>query len=186
MNPAESIAQRLLISATPNERKMFLNELHLHYESQNLYNRLQSLWQTSKNDWTNDHQIEYDRCDEQHITGMLLAKKKTCKKKLYDWSPAFSRAVEIKAFWKIVLSLRKNHIRPNAKLYSWAALLDIGNIQELSESTIKAELRLDQKQLRSIKDKAKEHHEQHLRDLIAEASVIGNDKTHEKRLQILL
>jgi hypothetical protein len=40
--------------------------------------------------------------------------------------------------------------------------------------------------LRSIKDKAKEHREQHLRDLIAQASVLGDDKTHEKRLQILL
>jgi hypothetical protein len=57
MNPAESSAQRLLIPASPNERKMFLNKLHMHYESQNLYNRLQSLWQTSKDDWTNDHQI---------------------------------------------------------------------------------------------------------------------------------
>jgi hypothetical protein len=31
-----------------------------------------------------------------------------------------------------------------------------------------------------------EHHEKHLRDLIAQASVLGDDKTHEKRLQILL
>jgi hypothetical protein len=119
---------------------MFLNELHQHYESQNLYNCLQSLWQTSKDEWTDDHQIEYDRCDEQHIKGMLAAKKKTCKKKLYDWSLACSKAIEIKAFWKIVLSLCKNHIRPNAKLYSWAASLNIGDIHELSESTIKAEL----------------------------------------------
>jgi hypothetical protein len=35
LNPVESNAQRLLISATPNERQMFLHELHLHYESQN-------------------------------------------------------------------------------------------------------------------------------------------------------
>jgi hypothetical protein len=186
MNPAESNAQRLLISATPNERKMFLNELHQHYESQNLYSRLQSLWQTSKDEWTDDHQTEYDHCDEQHIKGMLSAERKTCKKKLYDWSPAFSKAVEVKAFWKIVLSLRRNHIRPNAKLYSWATSLNVGDVHELSESTIKAELRLAQKQLRSIKDKAKEHREQHLRDLIAQASVLGDDKTHEKRLQILL
>jgi hypothetical protein len=186
MSPAESNAQRLLISATPNERKMFLNELHTHYESQNLYTRLQSLWQTSKTDWTSDHQLEYDRCDDQHIKGMLAAEKRTCKNKLYDWSPAFSKAVELKAFWKIALSLRKNHIRPNAKLEAWASSLNIGDIQVLPERKIKAELRLAQKQLREIKAKAKEHREQHLRDLITEASVTGDNKTHEKRLQILL
>jgi hypothetical protein len=165
---------------------MFLNELHTHYESQNLYTRLQSLWQTSKTDWTSDHQLEYDRCDDQHIKGMLAAEKRTCKNKLYDWSPAFSKAVELKAFWKIALSLRKNHIRPNAKLEAWASSLNIGDIQVLPERKIKAELRLAQKQLREIKAKAKEHREQHLRDLITEASVTGDDKTHEKRLQILL
>jgi hypothetical protein len=58
MKPAESNAQRLLISATPNERKLFLHELHLHYESQNLYTRLQALWQTPKNEWTTNHQNE--------------------------------------------------------------------------------------------------------------------------------
>jgi hypothetical protein len=186
MSPAESIAQRLLISATPNERKTFLHELHMHYESQNLYNRLQALWQTSTADWTSDLQTEYDRCDDQHIKGMLAAEKKTCKKKLYDWSPAFSKAVEVKAFWKIILSLRRNYIRPNAKLAAWADSLNISDIHALTEKMIKAELRLAQKNLREIKDKAKEHREQHLRDLITEASVTGDDKTHEKRLQILL
>jgi hypothetical protein len=47
MHPAESGAQHLLISATPNERKLFLQELHSHYKAQTLYNRLNKLWQTS-------------------------------------------------------------------------------------------------------------------------------------------
>jgi hypothetical protein len=129
---------------------------------------------------------KYDSCDAQHIKGMLSAEKKTCKKKLYDWSPIFSKAVEVKAFWKIVLLLRRNRVRPNTKLKTWALSLNIGDIQAIPEETIKAELRLAQKQLRGVKEKAKEYCEQHLRDLIVEASVNDDDKMHERRLQILL
>jgi hypothetical protein len=60
----------------------------------------------SKEEWNTNYQKEYNNCDDQHIKGMISAEKKTCKKKLYDWSPKLSRAVEIKAFWKIVLSLK--------------------------------------------------------------------------------
>jgi hypothetical protein len=61
------------------------------------------LWQTSQEEWTDSKQAEYNKCDEQHIKGMLSAEKKTCKKKLYGWSPKFSKEIETKAFWKIVL-----------------------------------------------------------------------------------
>jgi hypothetical protein len=144
------------------------------------------LWQTSKEEWTDSKQAEYNKCDEQHIKGMLSAEKKTCKKKLYDWSPKFSKAIETKAFWKINLALRRNHIYPNHKLLAWADTLNIKDIHTLPESRIKAELRLAQRNLREIKTKAKELREQHLRDLISEAIENSNDKTHERRLQILL
>jgi hypothetical protein len=153
MSPAESNAQRLLISATPIEREKFLDELHRHYESQKLYDRLQELWQIAKEDWTSEHQNEYDRCDDQHIKGMLSAERKTCKKKLFDWSPTFSKAVETKAFWKIVLSLRRNRIYPNAKLTRWACTLNVHDILGIPEAKIQAELRLAQKNLRDIKKK---------------------------------
>jgi hypothetical protein len=64
--------------------------------------------------------------------------------------------------------------------------LDILNIQAIPENKIKTELRLAQKNLRDVKKAAKELREQHLRDLISETMETGDDKVHERRLQILL
>jgi hypothetical protein len=46
VHPSESCAIRGLIAATPKEREKFMEELDLHYQSQNLYQRLQDLWAT--------------------------------------------------------------------------------------------------------------------------------------------
>jgi hypothetical protein len=76
VHPIELAATQLLISATLKERVKFIEELDIHYESHNLYERLQHLWDANSADWTEDHIEEYNKCDNQHIRGMLAAEKK--------------------------------------------------------------------------------------------------------------
>jgi hypothetical protein len=140
LHPAESSSQRLLTSAKPNEQTIFLQELHLHYKAQNLYNRLNKLWQTTQDEWLEEHPTKYNNYNEQHIKGMLLAERKTCKKKQYNWSPKYSKAIELKAFWKIILALRQNHICPNHKLLTRANSLNIQDIHMIPGKQLKAEL----------------------------------------------
>jgi hypothetical protein len=85
--------------------------------------------------------MEYDKCDEQHIIGMLAAEKKTCKIKLTAWSPKFSKAVEDEAFWKIALSLRRSYTRPNDKFYRWAMTRGIEDFSTIDTKTILKNLR---------------------------------------------
>jgi hypothetical protein len=148
IHPSESSATRRLMSATPNERVKFIIELDIHYLSQNLYNRIQKLLETPHREWSDQHTNEFNKCDEQHIMGMLAAEKKTCKIKLSKWSPKFSKAaVEDKAFWKIALSLRRSYIRPNSKFISWATSRGIDDIHEIDEKTLLKYLRESQKTL---------------------------------------
>jgi hypothetical protein len=84
VHPLESTASRSIISATPREREKFLIELDIHYQAQNLYERLQKLWERTT-EWQTEHIEEYNKCDQQHIIGMLAAEKKTCKVKTTAW-----------------------------------------------------------------------------------------------------
>lgn len=163
-----------------------MQELDAHYVAQNLYERLQQLWNISSEEWSADHQTQYDKCDDQHIAGMLAAEAKTCKKKLFDWSPTFSRAVENKAFWKIVLSLRRNHLKPNQKITLWAESLGHNDIHRIPLNVAKNELRKAQKKLKEIKQRAFELREEHLRELLSINTEFGDDNEHKKRLQILI
>jgi hypothetical protein len=103
---AELIATRLIYSATPKEREKFYLELDDHYQSQNLYECLNKLWNTSVQEWSEQQEEEFNKCDLQHILGMLAAEKKTCREKKYAWSPKYSHAVANKIFWKIALTLK--------------------------------------------------------------------------------
>jgi hypothetical protein len=176
----------LIVSATPKERENFLRELDAHYQAQNLYDRLNKIWDIPIEEWGEECQQEYNACDEQHIIGMLAAERKTCKEKRFSWSPTFSKAVETKAFWKIILSLRRNHSRPTDKIINWARTLGIDDIAALSVSSINTKLREAQNTLREIKRKAAELREMHLMELLAISQSSQEDKKHEKRLKILI
>jgi hypothetical protein len=186
IHPIESTATRLIVSATPKERENFLSELDAHYQAQNLYSRLNELWEVPTDKWDEKCQREYNACDEQHITGMLAAERKTCKEKRFAWSPTFSKAVETKAFWKIILSLRRNHSRPTDKITKWARTQGIDDIAALSVSFINTKLREAQSTLREIKRKAAELRELHLMELLAISQSSQEDNQHEKRLKILI
>jgi hypothetical protein len=181
----ESSASRLLHSATPKEHMKFIAELYIHYEAQNLFERLDRLWNTPIQEWTEIHEMEYNNCDMQHITGMLAAERKTCKEKRFAWSPKFSKAVENKAFWKIILSLRRYYSKPSQKIINWAKSRGINDIEGIPISTINSNLRAAQKELREIKENSAKLREEHLRELLS-ISQESDDRQHEKRLQILI
>jgi hypothetical protein len=186
VHPLESKATRLIMSATPKERTKFLNELDSHYQAQNLYERFTKLWETPKNEWNKKCEEEYNACDEQHIIGMLSAEKKTCKEKRFAWSPMYSKAVEEKAFWKIALSLKRNHSRPTDRIRKWAEKFEIDDLSSMSTSDINVKLRAAQNNLREIKRRAAELRENHLMELLSITKENGMDKQHERRLQILI
>jgi hypothetical protein len=187
IHPTESIATRLINAATPKEREKFLYEVHRHYESQNLYNRLIKLWETTKQEWTKECESEYNACDEQHIIGMISVERKTCREKLFAWSPTFGKAIETKAFWKIILSIQRNHTWPAERIKLWAQdSYGIEDIRAIPISEINSRLREAQKELRDIKRKAAELRESHLKDLLTTAQDTGNKKQQEKRLRILI
>jgi hypothetical protein len=186
IHPLESQATRLIMDATPKEREKFITELDWHYTAQNLYERLQRLWNIPPSGWNKHHEDEYNKCDSQHIMGMLAAERKTCKQKTTAWSPAYSIAIENKAFWKIALSLRRTYLRPHEKFLAWARARNIEDYQAILTNTIIKELRTAQLQLREIKQKAASLREAHLRELLNITQESGNDRTHEHHLKILI
>jgi hypothetical protein len=186
IHAAESMASRLIHSATPKEREQFLDELDQHYENQNLYERLHKLWTTPVSEWNVQQEEEYNNCDKQHIAGMLAAERKTCKVKKYAWSPTYSSAVEDKNFWKTILMLKRNHAKPHHKITAWAETKGITDIGSLHITQINAQLRAAQKHLREILLETNQLRENHLRELLAITRNHGDDKQHEKRLQILI
>jgi hypothetical protein len=117
---------------------------------------------TSEDDWNKKDEVEFNKwCDWQHIQGMLSAEKKTCKVKQHAWSPKYSNAVENKIFWKTLLTMKRNHVRPDQKTMTWANTLGITNIHTLSTPYINSKLREAQQQLRVLKA-ATELREAHL------------------------
>jgi hypothetical protein len=117
---------------------------------------------------------------------MIAAEKKICKEKRFAWSPAFSKAIEEKAFWKIILSLKRNCSRPSERIREWAKNLGIHDVTTITTSEANIRLREAQKKLREIKSKAAEYRENHLLDLLSIAREEREDKKHEKRITILL
>jgi hypothetical protein len=117
---------------------------------------------------------------------MILAEKKTCKIKTMSWSPAYSKAVEDKAFWKIALSLRRTYTKPNPKFLAWAQNRQILDFSSISIEKIIQELRVAQSALREIKKKAELLREMHLLELLNITREASDDRQHEQRLQILL
>jgi hypothetical protein len=182
----ETNAARLLQSASPRERQKFLQELDNHYVAQNLYDRLAMLWSKSEDEWNQEAENEFNKCDLQHIQGMLAAERKTCRIKRYAWSPKYGNAVERRNFWKIILTLKRHHTKPDNKTMAWAAALGVENVELMSEKQINSNLRQAQRELREIQKEATQLREDHLRELLEITQDTKNDKVHEKRLQILI
>jgi hypothetical protein len=115
---------------------------------------LQKLHETLE--WTQEHLQKYERCNEQHIQGMLSAEKKTRKIRTTPWSPKFGAAVSWKSFWKIALSLKLTHTRPSDEYITWSQALGIQDFKSIDVTRVKKELRAAQKHLKEITKQAAE------------------------------
>jgi hypothetical protein len=180
----DTITARKLNQATPKEREIFVKEANRYFENQNIYHRLNDLTRTEQ--WNDDAKNEYELCDQLMIHGMLLAETRTRKIKTTPWSPTFGRAVNKKSFWKIALTLKTNHTRPNDEFMRWAGQLGIEDFKSLDISTIKANLRKAQKEQRDIERKAAELRDDHLRSMLTESELQGDTNRVQKRLKVLI
>jgi hypothetical protein len=117
---------------------------------------------------------------------MLLAEKKTRKMKTTSWSPTFGKAIAHKSLWKIALSLKINHKYPNEDFVHWAISLGVNDIRSMDIATIKRNYRMAQKELREIERSAENLREIHLRSMLTEAELSGDDQKIQKRLQVLI
>jgi hypothetical protein len=159
----------------------------VHFQNQNLYNRLKTLMAIPSSQWTEEHTTsKYEKCDHQMIIGMLTAEQNTKKVKTTAWLPTFSNAVSIKEFLKIILSLKINHNKPSERVSTWAAALNIPDITAIDIQTIKKELWLAQKSLREIEQNADKLCSEHLHSMLTEAEMNRDEKTIERRLKILI
>jgi hypothetical protein len=120
------------------------------------------------------------------IAGMLQAERQTKKTKLVAWSPTFAKAVSNKAFWKIAVSLKMTHKYPSDKFLRWAKDLGVPHIRSLDIQTLKKELRSAQKQLKDIENQAENLRTEHLRTLLTQTELEGDEKQQERRLKILI
>jgi hypothetical protein len=182
----DTITARKLNQETPKERKIFLEKLDNHYQSQNLYQRLRKLTENEESEWDKENVKTYKKCDNEMVAGMLLAESYTKKTKTTSWSPTFAEAINNKTFWKIAMSLKMNYRHPSQDFQNWAKTRGIPDIQSIELSTIKRNFRNAQKHLREIEKQADNLREEHLRSLLTTAELNGDDKKVEKRLQILI
>jgi hypothetical protein len=180
----DSTMARKLQNATPKEREIFIEETNRYFKNQNLYQRLSKLNESTE--WTEEHQKEYELCDQTLIHGMLMAEQRTRKLKTTPWSPRFGKAVSIKSFWKIALSLKLNFTRPDNRFLNWAKTMGIHDFKGLDVATIKNNLRKSQKELREIEKQASTLREAHLRELLTEAKLNGDESKVQKRIKILI
>jgi hypothetical protein len=186
VHPIDSITARKLTQATPKERKIFMEEADRILKNQNLYERLKKLAAMSSSEWDNESIKEYEQCDRSIIECMLTAETKTKKTKTTSWSPAFAKAVNKKAFWKVALSLKMTHKYPPSKFIQWAQSLGIQDFHQMDITIVKQQLRQAQTELREIEKRAATLREEHLRDLLTEAELNGDEKQVQRRLQIIL
>jgi hypothetical protein len=179
----ESLHARRLQNATPKERLGFIEAVHKHYQQQNLFDRMQKLREIDPTEWSMDMLAEYERCDTQHINGMLSAEKQISKVKRQAWSPKFGAAISKKAFWKIALSLKLTYTRPSDEYITWAKALGIEDFKSIDLATIKGKLREAQRELRVIEKQTNELRDEHLRELIIRAEDNEADPSFQKRLK---
>jgi hypothetical protein len=181
----DSITARKLIQATPKERHFFIQSVNEYLENQNVYERLRLLHDKTST-WTSSDSNEYEACDETLIQGMLWAESKTRRIRTTAWSPKFGAAVAKKSFWKIALSLKSNCRRPNEDFIRWAESLGIPDFKSLSIQTVKKELKIAQRELREIEQKAEELRIEHLKERLTEAELNGGDQKVQRCIKIIL
>jgi hypothetical protein len=87
------------------------------------------------------------------VIGMLHAEKQTRKTKNISWSPKFAQAVNIKTFWKIVLSQRLTHTRPSDKFHTWSISLGTQDFNTINIIEVKKDYDNHKKTSEKLKNK---------------------------------
>jgi ribonuclease HI len=183
----DSQATRFISKATPNERMKLLSIVDEHYMAHSIYERLNKLMQTPEDEWTPEHRNEFEKCDRQHIIGLIAAERKVCKPKLFPWSPAFKEAANLKAIWKILLSKARTKTPCSQKVINWVQeslkrdiSSDPPDIQECQK-----ELRKAQQKLREVKKRA---HDLRIEFLLhsLDKAVAESDEAREKALRNIM
>jgi hypothetical protein len=175
VQPIDSITARKLTQATPKERAIFLESTNNYFTNQNLYQRLKKLTTIKATEWKATHTEEFEKCDKTMVDGMLAAELSTKKINTTSWSPKFAKAVSKKMFWKIALLLKTNHRRASPEYLEWSLKLGIINFQLLDIVTVKHEYRAAQRELKEVERQAEQLREEHLRSLLTNAELNGDD-----------
>jgi hypothetical protein len=89
-------------------------------------------------------------------------------------------------FWKVALSLRMTHKRPSAEFLQWAEKNNIQDFRNIHIVTIKQNYRAAQKELKTVEKQAEELREEHIRSLLTEAELNGEDQKVEHQIKILI
>jgi hypothetical protein len=118
------------------------------------------------------------------VEGMLSAESKTKKVNTTSWSPIFVKAVRRKTFWKIALSLETNHRRASQEYLNWARESGIDDFYAINLHTIKKICREAQKELKEVETRADQLREDHLRSLLTDTELNGDEKKVEHRIKI--
>jgi hypothetical protein len=164
----DSITARKLQQATTKERET-LNKLN-----------------SNVTDWADSDNEQYEKCDEIIVQSMLTAEQHARWLNTTPWSPIFGKAVSKKSFWKITLSLKINHTRPNDDYTRWAESVGIEDFKSISLKTVKAQLHMAQRELWEIEKQADDLRQQHLKELLTKAELDGGEQKVQKRIKILI
>jgi hypothetical protein len=184
VSTVDSITARKLQQATPRERETFILKAYEILENQNIFQKMNSL--NAETTWSEDNRKTYETCDELITQSMIIAEGHTRRLKVTPWSPKFAIVVAKKSFWKIALSLKINHIRPNSDYLKWAESYNIQDFASLPISVIKQSLRQAQHEVREVEKQADDLRQKHLMDLLSNAELNGTEQQIQKRLRILL
>jgi protein tyrosine phosphatase len=113
----ESIHGRKLQNATPKQRLKFIKMVYQHYQQQNIFEWLQNLRTLDPKDWNQDAINEFEKCDRQHINGMLAAEKQIAKMKNQAWSPKLGAAISKKSFLENRLLIKNDAYSAIRRIY---------------------------------------------------------------------
>lgn len=140
----------------------------------------------NESEWNDNHIEDYEKCDKAMVEGMLSAESATKKANTTSWSPTFAKAVNKKTFWKIALSIKTNHRRASQEYLKWATEFGIFDFYTIDIPTTKQKFREAQKELKEIEKKADKLREEHLRSLLTNTELSGDEKKVERQLIILI
>ncbi len=96
--------QRQLQLHDPRIIKKYLETLHQQFKIHNIPEKVKAL-QQEHSEWTDHHQLEYEKLDKLITESMLYAERQSSSRytKTYEWSPTLIQAVYAERYWRLQL-----------------------------------------------------------------------------------